>query len=244
MKNPLLILLCGIVLASCAPSGSEPVSTLAEIAVTQTQEATVTAALPTATATLSPQQKANKINLPEACIDQFPVIKREKGFWMFAGNISRTEPIITDFDLQIGDLLFKWVFKIEYINASGELDFFYVPGLTFNLAKGQTVIGSNMVNNDGAFLNSPDNLDQELREFIQKEFLGKTYTPTSQLFFGFADNWEVNSALSNGYFNSAITELYTPELIEAFMETGNSSLLPQRLLIIYQNGTANVFCEY
>jgi len=244
-------LLSMILLSACTPTTDVSrtfavTQNLSPIATSSETPGPTTASSPTPsqslpTPALNSEQLATSIGMPEDCGLQFPVSFQEKGFWRFAG-IAPVDGLLRDFNLQVGDLLFAYVYRINYVNAAGLADFVYVPALTFNTVKRQTVIGANMVNNDDMALAVPARKQQGI-DFVNKYFQVSMYQPMSYLYFAYAESPDIRTSLSAGFFNDAIMTLYSSETIEQFMATGDSSLLPHRLLVIYQNSTSDAYCR-
>lgn len=186
---------------------------------------------------LDPQEQledeATEAGIPIEAATQFGNIEQDStGLWHINGNIDESS-LQFNTNIEAGDINIDGTVVFRYVNAKGNADWVYIPAISFNHSEGTTVIAANMVNRDGAMLASDVNANSsDVKKFICQYFDG--LGSIVSIAFGFPGAGR--DMLTQDFFDSAISDLYTPEMIEEFMRTGDSSLLPNRLLIPVEMG--------
>ena len=216
--------------------GDGPAATLTPV-TEPTEDPTVTPELTATEEPIDPQQQledaAEEAGIPIEAATQFGNIEQDStGLWHINGNIDESS-LQFNTNIEAGNINIDGTVVFRYVNAKGKADWFYIPAISFNHSEGTTVIAANMVNRDGAMLASDVNANSsDVKNFICQYFDG--LGSIVSIAFGFPGAGR--DMLTQDFFDSAISDLYTSEMIEEFMRTGDSSLLPNRLLIPVEMG--------
>lgn len=243
MKLQRLLIVVLALLTACSPATltpqatSTPLSTAMPVPTSTPLPPTFTptfipTATPTPTATLSlPQQ----IGLPDSLEQQFPLVENEARYWTLFGHPD-VDGILPVFDMPAGDLIISSVVTFHYINARGEADFVYVPVTVINPGTKKCLNeGPSRPTSDCTkFLNPAGNGflsgNKVLRDRITRENFVPSRKQIAELRFGYPSAVTQKTG-SKGFLDYAVSEIYPGNILVKFAESGDSSLLPNRLLI-------------
>ena len=239
MKPIHLLLIIWFFLSACAPVAQpiiiEPTQPLSATFTPEIIQPTQTAA-PTATLTptITPNP-AQQIGLPESLKQQFPLSESPEKYWSLYGNPDETG-YLANFNQPSGNLIIVSVVMFRYLNAAGEADFVYVPVAVINPNKKLCLTAgysrpaydcARHLNENGTAFN-PENKTAQDNSALQS-FL-PSRKQIAELRFGYPTNLTRETG-AKGFLDEAVKVSYPDNLLAEFAASGDSSLLPNRLLI-------------
>lgn len=239
MKPIHLLLIVWFFLSACAPV-AQPITTepAQPLSATFTPELIHPTQTVAPTATLTPTITPNPVQqseLPESLNKQFPLSESPEKYWSLYGNPDETG-YLANFNQPAGDLIISSVVMFRYINAAGEADFVYIPVAVINPNKKLCLTAgysrpaydcTKHLNENGTGF-SPDNKTAQDNSALHS-FL-PSRKQIAELRFGYPTNLTRETG-AKGFLDEAVKVSYPDNLLAEFAATGDSNLLPNRLLI-------------
>ncbi len=240
MRHTVLSVILLLLIVGCAPV-TQPIETETQLQTTpatsslETVRPTQTAA---PTATLTPTTTPNpvqQIGLPESLKQQFPLSESPEKYWSLYGNPDETG-YLANFNQPFGDLIIVSVVTFHYLSAAGEADFVYIPVAVINPNKKLCLVAgyarpaydcAKHLNENGTAFNPEKKTAQDnsaLQSFLPSR------KQIAELRFGYPTNLTRETG-AEGFLDRAVKVSYPDNLLAEFAATGDSNLLPNRLLI-------------
>lgn len=239
MKPVQLLLIVLFFLSACAPAAHpiiiEPTQPLSATLTPEIIQPTQTVAPPATLTPIITPNPAQQSGLPESLNNQFPLSESPEKYWSLYGNPDETG-FLANFNQPVGDLFISSVVTFRYINAAGEADFVYIPVAVINPNKKLCLTGgysrpaydcAKHLNENGTGF-SPDNKTAQDNSALHS-FL-PSRKQIAELRFGFPTNLTRETG-AKGFLDNAVKVSYPDNLLAEFAVTGDSNLLPNRLLI-------------
>lgn len=239
MRHTVLSLILLMLIVGCAPATqpiiTQPTQPLSATFTPKPIQSTPTVA-PTATLTptITPNP-AQQIGLPESLKQQFPLSESPEKYWSLYGNPDETG-YLANFNQPAGDLIIVSVVKFRYLNGAGEADFVYIPIAVINPDKKLCLTAgfsrpaydcARLLNDNGTAFN-PENKTAQDNSALQS-FL-PSRKQIAELRFGYPTNLTKETG-AKGLLDNAVKAIYPDNLLAEFAATGDSKLLPNRMLI-------------